>query len=144
MKNKDGKHKQLSSRQLVSTWRRVLLFFIIHSSLSITPLFADPIGDLLGRILPHNGDARKFEWTVAGGNTQQFTLSCNGKKVTVSGSDNVAVATGINWYLQHYAGIDISWNAPTGRLPKKLPYCNTEKHTASVPWRYYLNFCTCS
>ena len=91
MKNKDGKHKHLSSRQLVSTWRRVLLFFIIHSSLCITPLFADPIDDPLGRILPHNGDARKFEWTVTGGNTQQFTLSCNGKKVTVSDSDNIAV-----------------------------------------------------
>ena len=105
---------------------------------------AGPIDDLLGRILPNNGDAAKFSYTVTGGDTQQFTLSCDGSTVTVSGSDDIAVATGINWYLQHYASVDISWNSPTGTLPATLPSCAAETHTASVDWRYYLNFCTYS
>lgn len=105
---------------------------------------ADPTGDLLGRILPEGGDARKFECSVMSGSVQQFTISCDGKKVKVTGSDHIAVATGINWYLQHYAGVDISWNSPTGVLPSKLPACEAETHTASVDWRYYLNFCTYS
>ncbi|MBR1593964.1 MAG: alpha-N-acetylglucosaminidase [Alloprevotella sp.] len=106
---------------------------------------ADAIHDLLGRILPEGDDARKFEYVLTNaeqGNTQQFAIQCDGQRVHVEGTDYVAVATGINWYLQHYAGVDISWNAPTGRLPETLPTCEREVHTASVPWRYYLNFCT--
>ncbi len=105
---------------------------------------ADPVSEMLHRIFPQNKDYKKFEWVVKGGDTQQFTLSCNGRKVKVVGTDNIAIATGINWYLQHYAGVDISWNSPTGNLPKKLPACAEETHTASVDWRYYLNFCTYS
>ena len=107
-------------------------------------LMADPIRDLLGRVLPNNGDAAKFSYSVTGGATQQFTLSCDGSTIFVSGSDYIAVATGINWYLQHYAGVDISWNSPTGTLPTTLPACVAKTHTASVDWRYYLNFCTYS
>ena len=99
---------------------------------------------MLGRVFPNNDDAKKFEWAVQEGDKQQFTLSCDGSKVKVVGSDNIAVATGINWYLQHYAGVDISWNAPTATLPSTLPACAAETHTASVDWRYYLNFCTYS
>ena len=95
-------------------------------------------------MLPHRGDAQKFEWVKTDNVQQQFTIACDGKKVTVTGSDYISIATGINWYLQHYASIDISWNCPTARLPKKLPACKPETHTASVPWRYYLNFCTFS
>ncbi|MBQ7443216.1 MAG: alpha-N-acetylglucosaminidase [Bacteroidaceae bacterium] len=105
---------------------------------------ADTIGDMLARILPTNGDATKFEYSITGEATQQFTIDCDGSRVSVSGSDAIAVATGINWYLQHYAGIDISWNSPTGVLPATLPVCSSETHTSSVDWRYYLNFCTYS
>ena len=102
---------------------------------------------MLGRILPNNGDAAKFAWTLTPtneGTSESFTISCDGSKITVSGSNYVAIAAGINWYLQHYAGIDISWNCPTATLPASLPSCAPETHTASVPWRYYLNFCTYS
>lgn len=105
---------------------------------------ADPIAGLLHRILPSKGDAEKFVWTLDERPTGQFTFSCDGQYVNVRGSDYIAIATGINWYLQHYAGIDISWNAPTATLPATLPACPAETHTASVPLRYYLNFCTYS
>ena len=122
--------------------RLILLAILTLASMGAT--FANPISDMLGRILPSNGDASKFVCNTTGERTQQFTISCDGTKVTVTGSDNIAVATGINWYLQHYAGIDISWNSPTATLPATLPSCPPETHTASVDWRYYLNFCTYS
>lgn len=121
-----------------------LLSFLYLVFLSLGVLLADPIRDMLGRVLPNNGDANKFVWNVTNSETQQFTISCDGTRVTVKGSDYIAVATGINWYLQHYAGIDISWNSPTGTLPAMLPTCTAETHTSSVDWRYYLNFCTYS
>lgn len=123
--------------------KRYFTFLLLITSL-LFPATADPIGDLLSRILPANKDAQKFTWRVTGDDVQQFTFSCDGKKVTVVGSDYIAVATGINWYLQHYAGVDISWNSPSAKLPSRLPSCPAETHTASVDWRYYLNFCTYS
>lgn len=109
----------------------------------VTSLHADPINGLLARILPEGKDVKCFKWRTVNTEDQQlFTISCDGRRVTVEGSDYVAIATGINWYLQHYAGIDISWNSPTAQLPTPLPKCKRETHVASVPWRYYLNFCT--
>lgn len=135
-------------RQVGPAWRRAFLFLLCFSL--VVPVSADPIGELLGRILPHNNDAARFEWEVfrCGEGERctgdSFALSCDGSKVYVDGTNVLAVATGINWYLQHYAGIDISWNSPTATLPATLPSCTTETHTASVDWRYYLNFCTYS
>ena len=122
--------------------RFLTLFFLI--ALFAGNTHADTIRDMLKRVLPNNNDANKFEYVITADTTQQFTLSCNGKHVKITGSDIIAVTTGINWYLQHFADINISWNAPTAKLPQKLPKCNKETHTASVDWRYYLNFCTYS
>ena len=124
------------------TLMKRLLFLILLLCPFASALHADPIDGLLGRILPHGNDASRFEWRVEPAREQQFAFSCDGRRICVTGSDFIAIATGINWYLQHYAGIDISWNAPTAKLPKKLQPCAEERHLASVPWRYYLNFCT--
>lgn len=103
----------------------------------------DVIGFMLRRVLPSEGDAACFSWQLAAdGGAETFTIEADSQHVHVEGSSYVAIATGINWYLQHYAGIDISWNAPTAQLPRPLPPCTRERHEASVPWRYYLNFCT--
>ena len=117
-------------------------FFVIL--MSIMSSTADPIADMLERVLPQKDDASRFSWTIQPASQQQFTLSCDGQKVHIVGSDRIAIATGINWYLQHYAGVNISWNSPTGLLPASLPPCDAETHISSVDWRYYLNFCTYS
>lgn len=123
--------------------KRIVSLLLLLTTLN-GALCADTISDMLGRILPANADAAKFNCTTTGSSGQRFTISCDGKQVIVTGSDNICVAAGINWYLQHYAGIDISWNAPTATLPEHLPVCEQETHEASVDWRYYLNFCTYS
>ena len=123
--------------------KRILSIFFLLTYLT-SSLFADTVSDMLDRILPNNADASKFSYQATGDSVQQFTISCDGSQIEILGSDNVCVAAGINWYLQHYAGIDISWNSPTATLPTPLPVCEEETHKASVEWRYYLNFCTYS
>ncbi len=118
-----------------------LFTFLIASILCATS-FADPIADLLSRILPEGNDAQRFSWTLTDNAEDQFTLSCDGTTVTVSGNNYVSIATGVNWYLQHYAGIDISWNNPSDRLPDVLPACESQTHVCGADFRYYLNFCT--
>lgn len=49
---------------------------------------ANPIASLLQRILPENGDASKFAWTIsATEGADQFTLSCDGSTINVSGNN---------------------------------------------------------
>lgn len=150
MKHQSGYYREYGCQAYLA-WRRMLwvlillfAFLFFPASPFIGSLSADPIREMLHRILPENGDAKKFTWKRTGGDTQTFTIACNGKRVSVEGSDYIAIATGINWYLQHYVGIDISWNSPIGILPETLPVCAAETHTSSVPLRYYLNFCTYS
>ena len=127
------------------------VFFAIYALAST----AGPVEDMLRRVLPAKGDAKKFDcrlmkkssktaasFTDADNVTSRFTLSCDGKRIRVRGTDNVALAAGANWFLQHYAGVDISWNSPTAKLPDVLPVVAEETHTSSVDYRYYLNFCT--
>lgn len=105
----------------------------------------DAISGLLHRILPNNGDATKFEYRIdaePANSGDYFRLSCDGEKVSVSGNSTLSLAVGINWYLQHKAGVDISWNNPKGTLPATLPVMDEESHTSKVDYRYYLNFCT--
>ena len=121
---------------------RVLLSFLLLIVAGLAK--AGPVADLLRRVLPHGRDAQRFEWQVvaAPDSSHYFIINCDGRRVRVTASDRIAVTTGINWYLQHYVGVDISWNAPTGKLPSRLPKVGHERHTSSVDYRYYLNFCT--
>lgn len=84
------------------------------------------------------------------------TLSTNGKDVFVitsrdgkpciKGSSVIAVTTGINWYLNHTARINLAWNCLTTDLSAAtLPVpAGEERHTCDVDYRYYLNYCTYS
>lgn len=71
--------------------------------------------------------------------------SLNGKPL-VRGSGLSALTTGVNWYLNHYAKVNVSWNQLTWDLrntPLPLPAA-TERHHCDADYRYYLNYCTFS
>lgn len=119
---------------------KVLLTTLL--TMVFTAANAQAIDGLLQRILPQDADRIVYRRTTFDSEKSTFKISSDGRKITVEGSDNVAIAAGINWFLQHYAGINISWNNPSGKLPKKLPVVVPETHHSSVDYRYYLNFCT--
>ena len=51
----------------------------------------------------------------------------------------------MNWYLKYYAGIHLSWNGMTAKLPAVLPpVTKKERHETDLPYRYDLNYCTFS
>ncbi len=75
-----------------------------------------------------------------------FVLSSDGSKPKISGSSALAAATGINWYLNHYAHVNLAWNQLTTDLATiSLPTPSVEeKRTCEADYRYYLNYCTFS
>ncbi len=66
-------------------------------------------------------------------------------RVVIQGNNTVRMAVGLIWYLKYVVGIHISWNNLTQPLPDNLPLPDGAiRRQASVPHRYYLNYCTFS
>ncbi|MBO5849967.1 MAG: alpha-N-acetylglucosaminidase N-terminal domain-containing protein, partial [Paludibacteraceae bacterium] len=105
--------------------------------------------DLLHRIGGENC-AEKFVLIVDESLTDRgkdkFVITSEDNKPCIKGNSLLSVATGINWYLNHYANINLSWNNLTTNLNlKNLPLpLKTEERTCSAEYRYYLNYCTFS
>ena len=88
--------------------------------------------------------AIRLEMTAPQNEAEYFSISSKGQKPFIQGNSLTAITTGINWYLNHYAHINISWNQLTVNLRKAalpIPLVE-ERHTCNVDYRYYLNYCT--
>lgn len=106
-------------------------------------LYASPITGLLERI--DKGASRKFVIERLKGEKDFFELDQKGNKVVVRGNNYVSIATGINWYLKYYAGINLSWNGMQADLPEVLPpVLKKEIHETDLKLRYDFNYCTFS
>lgn len=106
--------------------------------------FASPITNLLERI--DKGASKKFiiEQTKLS-DKDFFELDQKDGKIIIRGNNYVSIATGLNWYLKYYAGIHLSWNGMTAKLPVTLPVVTKkERHESMLPYRYDLNYCTFS
>ncbi|MFJ5547966.1 alpha-N-acetylglucosaminidase TIM-barrel domain-containing protein [Streptomyces sp. NPDC093225] len=70
-----------------------------------------------------------------------FTVSGRAGRITVRGTTPATQLTGVGWYLQHVAHVDIGWPGDSlGRLPRVLPGVPTAvTRSAQVPHRYALN-----
>ncbi len=106
-------------------------------------LYASPITGLLERI--DKGASRRFVIERLKGEKDFFELDQKGNKVVVRGNNYVSIATGINWYLKYYAGINLSWNGMQADLPEVLPpVLKKERHETDLKLRYDFNYCTFS
>uniref|UniRef100_UPI004029B675 alpha-N-acetylglucosaminidase TIM-barrel domain-containing protein n=1 Tax=Alloprevotella sp. TaxID=1872471 RepID=UPI004029B675 len=105
--------------------------------------------DLLNRI-GGEGTAKRIataiDPSVASAGREAFVLTSQDGKPCIKGSNVSALTTGINWYLNHYAHVNIAWNNLTTDLSQvELPVpTKQEKHSTTVGYRYYLNYCTFS
>ena len=75
-----------------------------------------------------------------------FEISTKRGKPYIQANSLSALTTGIGWYLNHYAHINLAWNNLTTDMSKvafPLPQ-QTERRECSADYRYYLNYCTYS
>lgn len=75
-----------------------------------------------------------------------FVITNRSGKPCIKGNNMLAITTGLNWYLNHYAHVNLTWNNMTTDLSAvELPVpANDEVHRCSADYRYYLNYCTFS
>ncbi|MEX0776866.1 MAG: alpha-N-acetylglucosaminidase [Phycisphaeraceae bacterium] len=112
-----------------------------------SPALAGPVEaveQLLRRRLPHLADRLVLGLLEGNGEPDTFELAeLPGGRVSVRGSSGIALASGCNWYLKHYAGGHVSWcgdQAAAPSQPARLP--GTLRITTPYRWRYCFNYCT--
>ena len=79
-----------------------------------------------------------------------FVIGSEGGKVLIKGTTISAITTGIGWYLQNYAHINIAWNSLNEKTVSGDAYADLsslpiptseETRTSDAMYRYYLNTC---
>ena len=134
--------------------KHVKLWLLIGLLCCIQPLLAQTqsvtaIHNLLNRI-GGAGTAERFvvkvDASVAVNGKEAFVIKAENGKPCITGSTTSAVTTGINWYLNHNAHVNLTWNQLTTDLSQvSLPVpAGEEKHVCNADYRYYLNYCTFS
>ena len=78
--------------------------------------------------------------------SEVFVIGSESGKPCIKGSTLSALTVGINWYLNHYAHVNLSWNRLTADMKRcKFPVPEKEeRHQSNADYRYYLNYCTFS
>lgn len=107
--------------------------------------------DFLNRI-GGQGTADRFELVVdetlvTTSGKDVFVLTSENGKPCIQGNTPLSVATGVNWYLNHVARINLAWNngVRAALVHANLPLpAGTEKHNSTADYRYYFNYCTFS
>lgn len=121
---------------------RLFSFFCVLT-FAITMHASSPIKGLLERI--DSGASSKFVIEQVKSPTDFFELDQSGDRVVVRGNNYVSIATGINWYLKYYAGIHLSWNGMSAKLPTILPpVTKKERRETDLKYRFDFNYCTFS
>ena len=104
------------------------------------------------------GTASKFKFVLDLSINQEqetFVLGSEDKKILIKGSTLSALTTGLGWYLNNVAHVNIAWNAlneKTVAVKERgaayvdfsnitLPLPAEETHTSDAKYRYYLNTC---
>lgn len=108
---------------------------------------ADAVEQMLDRV-GGNGTGKRFvlkiDRRLQKDDAEMFTISARHGKPCITGSNVSALCVGVNWYLNHYAHVNISWNQLTAEMRDvdlPLPK-HAETHRCDTPMRYYLNYCT--
>ena len=99
------------------------------------------------------GTAEKFKFILEGAaNTDQekFIIDAQDGKILIQGNSISAITTGLGWYLNYHANINIAWNSLNEKADgiayanlRRLPLPTTkEEHICDAKYRYYFNYCT--
>lgn len=120
-----------------------ILSIVCMFCISISTGLANPVKDMLERI--DKGASDKFKIEKTDGLKDYFELESRNGKIVVRGNTYVNIATGINWYLKYYAGINLTWNNMKAELPDVLPPVKVkERRETGASLRYDFNYCTYS
>ncbi len=107
-----------------------------------------PVDSLADRVTEGTSKNRivfRLEPNADNSGEDYFEIDSDDGKVLITGNTDLSLATGLNWYLKYVAGIHLSWNNLSQKLPEILPLPQGKiRQETAMRNRYYLNYCTYS
>jgi len=98
---------------------------------------------LLRRVVPGSVEKFRFECIARDNGMDVFEIESVGDRIVLRGSDTVALASALNWYLRYYAHRETDFRVKTIELPNPLPPVDVKvRHVTSSRYRWFFNFCT--
>ncbi|MGH7584289.1 MAG: alpha-N-acetylglucosaminidase TIM-barrel domain-containing protein, partial [Gemmatimonadales bacterium] len=100
---------------------------------------------LIVRVVPGRGDDFELAVIPDSAGHDVFEVAGDRGKVVLRGSSGVAIASALNWYLEHVTKADVELPLVPVQLPSPLPAVDRPVHIAT-PYRlrYIFNYCTFS
>jgi alpha-N-acetylglucosaminidase len=123
-----------------------LIFAVVFD---ITPAQAqvNPVAsyELIKRVIPQKAAYFVVKEIKAENGKDVFEIESKNNKIILSGSNGVAIASALYYYLTEYCHCQVTWNGTNLNLPAKLPLVAAKIHkNTPYQYRYYLNYCTYS
>lgn len=101
------------------------------------------IKDLMSRVVPNDAGQFEIAYIPKEKNRDVFEVESKGAKIVLRGNNGVAVASALNYYIEHFCNANITWNRHKVDLPDPLPVLKKKVHkTTPYKYRHYLNYCT--
>ena len=100
---------------------------------------------LIKRVVPAQAQYFVVEQIPADAALDVFEVESRGDRVVLRGSNGVAIASALNWYLEHVAGITIAIPLRPVAIAVPLPRVSAKVRIATpYTYRYFFNYCTFS
>ncbi len=100
---------------------------------------------LIARVVPAHPQDFVVEAIPAADGRDVFEVESRDRHVVLRGSSGVAIASALNWYLEHVAGVTISLPLKLVPLDTPIPAVSGKvRITTPYTTRYFFNYCTFS
>jgi len=99
---------------------------------------------LVARVVPGHAAGFQLAAIPDSSGLDVFEVAQDGGRIVLRGSSGVAIASALNWYLEHVAGLNVSLPLRPIRLAALLPVPAPVRVITPHRLRYFFNYCTFS
>jgi alpha-N-acetylglucosaminidase len=116
-----------------------------HDAPTARPVDLAAARALVARVVPTNASTFDVAVIPDTAGRDVFEVESRGSRVILRGSSGVAIASALNWYLEHVAGVNASLPLKPIALPTSVPRVPAKVRVVT-PYnvRYFFNYCTFS
>jgi alpha-N-acetylglucosaminidase len=94
---------------------------------------------LIKKTIPQHAASFVIEPLQAQNSKDVFEIESKSNKIILRGTNGVAIASALYFYLKEYCHCLVTWNGTNLNVPKQLPVFKEKIHK-KTPYRYYLNY----
>jgi len=108
------------------------------------PVDLEAISALIDRVVPGRAHDFKLEAIPDSAGLDVFEVDQHAGAIVLRGSSGIALASALNWYLEHVAGVNLSLPLQPIHLGTLPPVPARVRRTTRYRIRYFFNYCTFS